>query len=263
MNGILNIGKNGLQALQNRVEIITNNIVNSNTPGYKKLDQSFQELIRNEVGKLGTPLSDKLDDHIPTIGSGVKSSKSFRIFEQGSLVNTDDSTQLAIDGNGFFAVKNADKDLLLTRSLKFNVDSKGNLVDQNGYKIQLDDDDDFDDINAADLSIDENGEIYFTDSKGKKKSMGEFILYDAENRDLLVDAGGGYFKIPKKVDTRKSTSRRELDHFGKIRQSSIEMSNVDLGEELVGLIVAQRAYQFSSKSIQAADEMWQITNNIR
>ncbi|MCG8484354.1 MAG: flagellar hook-basal body complex protein, partial [Clostridia bacterium] len=121
MNGILNIGKNGLQALQNRVEIITNNIVNSNTPGYKKLDQSFQELVRNEVGKLGTPLSDKLDEHIPTIGSGVKSSNTFRIFEQGSLVTTDDSTQLAIDGNGFFAVKNANKDLLLTRSIKFNI----------------------------------------------------------------------------------------------------------------------------------------------
>lgn len=263
MNGILNIGKNGLQAFQNKVEIISNNIANSSTPGYKKLDQSFQELVRNEVGKLGTPLSEKLDQHIPTIGSGVRSTDPIRVFEQGVLMNAGDTTQLGIDGKGFFAVENANDELMLTRSIKFNIDTKGRLTDQNGYIIKLDDDDDFENYSATDIKVEENGEIVVIDNSGKKKNMGTMMLYDVENREFLEDAGGGYFRISKDADEIESTDKGASDYFGKIRQSTIEMSNVDIGEELVDLIVAQRAYQFNSKSIEAANEMWQITNNLR
>lgn len=263
MHSVLYTGKSGLDAFQKKIETISNNIANTNTLGYKRLDQSFQELLRNEIGELGTPLSEELDKNNPTIGSGAKAGNVYRVYEQGILTPSSNPLELAIDGNGFFGIKDSNGQLLLSRTGNFSINEKGKLVDQNGNLVEVKKGKDLSDYSQDTIKINSQGEIVATDEDGEIDEIGQVICYDVLNKNMLYDAGNGYFKAKDEGELIDSTQKSKDNNFGSIHQGYAEMSNVDIGKELVDLMVAQRAYQFNSKSIQAADDMWQMTNNLK
>lgn len=263
MNNILNIGKSGLDAFQKRIDTISNNIANVGTIGYKRLDQTFEELLRNEIGELGTPLTDEIEAKNPRMGTGSKAGTVFRVFEQGVLAPSSNPLEIAIEGQGFFGMRDGADELILSRIGNFSVSNQGELVDHNGYRVETEDLDDLTDYDVNGIEINETGEIFAINEDGEKESVGKVILFGTLNREDLIDAGSGYYRITENAEMKESTDNNSEEYFGIVRQGYQEMSNVDIGKELVDLMIAQRAYQFNSKSVQAANEMWQMTNNLK
>ena len=262
MNSILYTGQSGLDALQKRIETISNNIANMNTAGYKRVDQSFQELLRNEIGELGTPLTEELEAKNPTIGSGVKVSDPYRVYDQGTLSPSSNSLELAINGNGFFGFENGD-DMIFSRAANLSINEDGELVDSNGKIISIDGGKDLTKYDRDSIIIDTTGEIFATDEDGELDGVGKIILYDVENKEVLTDAGSGYYKALESEEILESDNKSDSEHFGAIKQGYSEMSNVEIGVEMIDLMILERAYQLNAKSLEAADEMWKMVNNIK
>lgn len=262
MNNILNVARSGLDALQKRIDTISNNIANTSTKGYKRLDQDFQELLRNEIGDLGTPLTTELEAKNPTMGSGVKVSEAHRIFEQGSLSPSSNPLEAAIQGNGFFGMEDENGNLLLSRVGEFSINKEGELIDGNGKIVSVEDAEDLQDYNLESIVINQTGEMYVLEDN-ELENVGRIVLYDVKNKESLMDAESGYFRVPDDVEILESIDSNTEEHFGAIKQGYTETSNVQLGEEMIGLMVYERAYQLNAKSLKAADEMWQQTNNLR
>ncbi len=260
MNGILYTGRSGLDALQKRIETISNNIANMNTAGYKKVDQSFQELLKNKIGELGTPLTEELEAEDPAIGGGVRVTEPYRVFDQGTLSPSSNPLELAIDGNGFFGFENGDE-ILFSRAANLSVNEEGELVDSNGRNISVEDEEDLNDYDKSSVIINKMGEIFAEDEDGELESVGKIILYDVENRENLKDAGAGYYRVAEGEELLDSEDEPEL--FGTINQGYLEMSNVAIEKEMIDLMILERAYQLNARSLEAADEMWKMTNNIR
>ncbi len=262
MNSILYTGQSGLNALQKRIETISGNIANMNTAGYKRVDQSFQELMRNEIGELGTPLTEALEAKNPTIGSGAKVSDPYRIFDQGTLSPSSNPLELAINGNGFFGYENGNT-MLFSRAANLSVNEEGELVDSNGKTILVDKGKDLTKYDGESISINTEGTIFAADEEGELEDVGRIILYDVDNKGALTDAGGGYYRASDGVEVLESDDRNGSEYFGIIKQGHSEMSNVDIGMEMIDLMILERAYQLNAKSLEAADKMWQMANNLK
>lgn len=250
MYGLLNVGKTGMSATQNKVNIISNNIVNVNTTGYKKLNVQFQDLVRTSLNKDSYPTNNTNTD----IGSGVKTSEEVRIFTQGSLRNTELSTNLAIDGTGFFRVVTSDGSYAYTRNGEFNVDASGKLVDSNGnvLDIQFVGGKNYNNsgITTENLTVNKAGDVLVND-----EVIGKINLYTSSGNDDFISMGDNLFTTKPGVNV--------INADGNIMQGYIEMSNVDLGQEMTELITAQRSFQLNSKGITVADEMWSMINNLQ
>lgn len=263
MNNILYTGRSALSALQKKIDTVTNNIANMNTTGYKRLDQNFQELLRNEIGQLGTPMTEELERKAPTIGSGVKVGDTYRIFEQGILTPSGNPLEVAIEGNGFFGFEDENGDLILSRIGAFSVNEDGELIDRNGYRVTIDDDEDLTDYKIDSIIIDSTGEMFAENEDGEMESVGKIILYDIYNKERLLDAGEGYYRVPDDVELLESTNRSDAEFFGTVNQGFSEMSNVEAGKEMINLMILERAYQLNARTLDAADKMWQMANNLR
>ena len=172
MYGILNVSKSGMSSTQNKINVISNNIVNSNTAGYKKLDVEFQDLVRAGLSNNSYPTNDVN----ATTGTGIKSTTEVRNFTQGSLKNTKISTNLAIDGEGLFRVIRSDNTYAYTRNGEFSVDANGTLVDDAGniLDIQFEDEKNYNNsgITSDNLSVNKQGEVFVNDEK-----IGNINLY--------------------------------------------------------------------------------------
>lgn len=259
MRDILNIGKSGMQSFQEKTDIISNNIANANTEGYKKINKSFIELVRTEAGHLGTPLSEDMSSENRIMSSGTKTSQEYRDFQQGALIQTHDRLQMAIEGEGYFGVEENNQ-TLLTRNIRMSISENGNLVDQNGFKLKVNGQRNLSQYSNEELVVSENGEIFVKEG-GANHKVGQLIIFQPENEQRLLNSGKGYYSIPDSMGITQSIGREDV--FGKVKQGYKENSNVALGEEIVELIITQRAYQMSSKSIEAADDMWKTVNNLR
>ena len=133
MYGILNVSRTGMSATQNKINVISNNVVNANTTGYKKLEVGFEDLLRNGISKERYPVN--ADN--TTVGTGVKSTTELRNFTQGSLRNSGIATNLAIDGEGFFRVIKSDNTYAYTRNGEFSIDGNGKIVDDSGNILDI------------------------------------------------------------------------------------------------------------------------------
>ena len=242
--------RSGLAANQNRVDIISNNIANVTTNGYKRLDVSFQDMFNDNMNRLGLPVT--TDDKQSLLnGMGSKAETIVSNSAQGTLLQTGREEDLAIEGNGFFRlyggqdIDGNDK-YYYTRDGVFNIDSNGNLVNSSGSILEIDGLTPPQNINKP-LLIDETGNIMVDG-----KSMGKINIYDFVDRESLVSVGNNMFE-----------GTGEIQVSPQIKQGFVETSNVDLSKELTDMIVTQRAYDLNSKSIKSADEMWQIANNLR
>ncbi len=259
MYRILQIGRTGLDTFQRKMDSISNNIANVQTTGYKSLKVQFEDLVYDQVANKGVPLSLEAREKPTEIGTGSRVKSIERQFEQGIPRETSNPLDLAIQGEGFFGVRDEGGNLLLTRDGAFTVDSNGQLVDSRGnpvvgeFKFPL--------SQWKNIAIDESGTITVENELGQIQGAGKITLFTVVDKNALTSVGGNYFSVENAGDLLNNQNGNE--GWGKIRQGFLEQSNVDIGEELVNMLIAQRAYQINTKSITAGDEMWNMVNQLR
>ncbi len=263
MNRGLYVGKSGMKSFQEKMDTISNNIANVQTAGYKKLTSGFQELLRDEVGMLGTPLSKEIEAKNPTLGTGVKLSEPYRIFTQGVMTESGNPIECAIDGEGFFSYRDGQGNLKLSRAANLNINiADGSLIDENGNRLEVQNGINLLECDPGSVEIGLDGKI-----RAKKDDQtveaGTAVLYYIPTKDVLKDSGSGYYSIPEgTMSIRNTDANVPRETFGLVHQGYIEGSNADMGAEMVDLMVTQRGYQLSLKAVQTADEMWGQTNNL-
>lgn len=227
-NVMLTIGRSGVTSYQNYIDVVANNVANVNTTGYKKNEAIFKDLI-HQTEKL--PIISG-EQHTFNQGFGVRSDFVSKDFAQGALQTTGDVYNMAIAGNGYFAVENqATGEIYLTRDGSFSLNADGILVDKNGNQVIT--------------RLEEN------------KTP---ILYMPDQTANMVDMGNNYYLVGAENLISEIEAPQE---FGSVQTGYLEMSNVDLGTELTNLIIAQRAYSLNMKSIATADENMSIVNSLR
>lgn len=247
--------KSGLNANQEKLDVISNNIANVNTTGYKKVNAGFKDLISSSLDEWGNPLNDKT----ATVGSGVKAGNFTKDNSQGGLQTTNQKTDLALDGEGYFKVISSNGTEYYTRDGSFKLDSYGRLVTANGNILEVQYANGYSQNNtgltADNFTINKKGEI-FAENNGNFEKVGEIAVYTAVGNDVFTSVGDNLFKELNGVQVYRTL---DADMY----QGYLEASNVDLSQEMTDMIVTQRAFQLSSKGITAADEMWEMINNLR
>ncbi|ADZ72309.1 flagellar basal-body rod protein FlgG [Polymorphum gilvum] len=259
----LAIAATGMSAQQLNVEVIANNIANMNTTAYKRARAEFSDLLYQAERLQGVPNRGG-EDPVPEgaqLGLGVKTAAIRKLHMQGTLTNTDNKLDLAIDGRGWFQVTGPEGETLYTRAGSFNKNAEGRLVTLDGYGIEpaiLFPPD------TVDIIINESGQV-FAQVAGElnPRELGQLALTNFANDVGLEPVGGNLFR-------ETPASGIGLDGvagdpgFGVIRQGYQEASNVDPVKEITELISAQRGYEMNSKVIQAADDMaGTVTKGIR
>ena len=257
----LGIAATGMQAQQTNVEVISNNIANVSTTGFKRSMPAFVDLLYQSNSRVGT-VSSETGTVLPTgtqMGLGVRQAGTTRIVTQGTLTQTDNQLNVAINGRGYFGVTLPSGDVAYTRDGSFKTSSTGQLVTNEGFPVEPST---TIDPNARDVTINQAGEIVVTAANGKQQTVGRLHLYLFANETGLEAQGGNNF-----VQTEASGDPIQGlpgdPGFGMVRQGYLESSNVNVVQEITSLIQAQRAYELNSKVIEAADQMMQTTSQIR
>lgn len=247
--------KTGMNANQDKLDAVSNNIANSNTIGYKKIEVGFKDLLSESLDRLGNPINDK--DSI--IGTGTKTSEWYRDNTQGFLQETLLSTDLSIDGEGYFKIITPDGNELYTRDGSFAIDARGRLVDNRGNKVQLNYLNGYSENNVVfnknNFLVDKNGQVYIKDG-GNFTQVAEVPVYSAVGDRAFISIGDNLFSPAPGVQVQRT------NNFD-IYQGALEGSNVDMSTEFADMILTQRAFQLSSRGISTADEMWGMVNNMR
>lgn len=251
----------GMKAQQTMVDMIANNIANVNTAGFKKSQASFEDLFYVTLQSPG--LSQGTDNPAPIglqLGSGTRLSGTTKVFTPGTLEGTDRSLDLAIDGEGLFAVRLPDGNLGYTRDGSFQVNKDGKIVTGQGYvlvpEVTLPSD-------LLEISIDPEGHVTgrTAGSPDVSTQFSQLTLNRFVNPSGMLAVGGNVMR-PTDASGPPITQTPGTDGLGLLKQGFIERSNVAIVNELVNLIVAQRAYEVNSRAIQASDQMLSTATNI-
>ncbi len=244
----------GMSAQQLNVEVISNNIANMNTVGFKRQRAEFQDLLYQNVERMGAQ-SSATGTVVPTgiqIGSGVKAGSVYRITEQGSPTATGNTFDLAIDGRGYFQILMPSGDMAYTRAGNFAVNGEGLLVTDDGYTVQPEISIPQD---ARDVIISPGGQVQvLTDGDPAPQIVGQLELAQFFNEAGLEAIGDNLFLETAASGPANIGAPGDVG-FGQLMQGYTEASNVDAVSEITALIVAQRAYEMNSKVISTADEM--------
>ena len=253
----------GMMAQQFNVDTISNNMANVNSIGYKKSRAEFKDLLYETMEKSvmkdgqGKPVNIQ-------VGHGVKLAAAVKFFTTGNLEATNNPYDLAIDGSGFFKVRDYNGEELYTKdgSFKLAVDGESfKLVTSDGYFVQGENGDIDFGTNVKDVSISESGLITVKRTDGTSEELGSITIATFVNPSGLESCGKSLFRA---TDASGAAFDTQNDGSGgKLLQGFLESSNVQIVEEMVKLIQAQRAYEINSKSIQTADEMLGMANNLR
>lgn len=255
------IAATGMEAQKMNIDVIANNLANVNTTGYKRSRADFQELIYQDLKTPGTSSSD--GTQIPSgiqLGLGVKPVAVQKIFLQGDFVQTGNTLDMVIEGDGFFQITKPDGDIAYTRSGAFKMDSEGKIVTSDGYALEpaitIP-------TNTQSITIASSGKITGIKSGSKTPSeIGQIELARFINPGGLKPIGKSLFEATSSSG-EATTSNPGVEGMGTINQGYVEMSNVNIVEEMVNMIISQRAYEINSKAVQASDEMLQTANNLK
>ncbi|MEW6045868.1 MAG: flagellar basal-body rod protein FlgG [Bacillota bacterium] len=251
----------GMSGQQFTVDTIANNLANVNTAGFKKSRVDFQDLLYQTLRFAGTPVT--AGAQIPTgiqVGHGVRPVATVKIFSQGTFRETDNPLDLVIEGDGFFQILLPDGTVAYTRDGAFKKDSEGRIVTSDGFVLEPE-------IivpqDAVEVSVGSDGTVsavLLGDSQ--PITIGTIELARFVNPAGLRSYGRNLF-LATAASGQPIVGQPGMDGFGSIAQGFLEMSNVQVVEEMVNLILAQRAYDANSKAIQASDDMLNTANNLR
>ena len=251
----------GMQAQALNLDVISNNLANVNTSGFKKSRAEFQDLLYETIVPAGTPSSQ--DSEVPSgiqLGHGTRPVAVLKIFTQGEMQNTKNELDLAIEGDGFFQIQLPNGETAYTRSGAFKVDSEGRIVTADGFALEPEITIPSDSVSISvgldgTVSVLQAGELV-------PSEVGTIELARFINPSGLISMGKNLL-VTSDASGDEITGNAGEDGFGTIAQGFLEMSNVSVVDEMVNMITAQRAYEVNSKSIQTSDEMLQIANNLK
>ena len=258
----LNIAATGMLAQQLNVEVISNNIANMNTTGFKRQRAEFQDLLYQNQRRVGSTSSDT-GTVVPSgvqVGLGVKTASVYMITEQGNLVSTENTLDLAISGPGFFSVQLPSGETAYTRAGSFQLSATGEIVNADGYAVNpgvtIP-------ANATDVTINASGQVLVKiDGQVNQTNVGQLQLATFPNAAGLEAKGDNLFLETASSGTA-TTGNPAAAGFGNLIQGFLETSNVNTVAEITNLITAQRAYEMNSKVIQTSDEMLNSINRLR
>lgn len=259
MNPALWTAKTGLDAQQTRLAVISNNLANVNTTGFKRGRAVFEDLLYQNVRQVGAQSSQ--NTQLPSglsLGTGVRIVATEKLFSQGNLVQTNNPLDIAVQGRGFFQVQTPDGSTAYTRSGSFQLDAQGQMVTSSGYALQ------------PAITIPPNTQSVTIGSDGVVSAqvagsaapaqVGNLQLADFVNPAGLQPVGENLF-LESTASGSPQTGTPGLSGLGALVQGSLESSNVNVVEELVNMIEAQRAYEMNSKAIATSDEMLRYVSN--
>lgn len=258
----LDIGATGMMAQQLNVDVISNNIANMTTTGYKKQRAAFQDLMYQNINRPGSTSSDS-GTTIPSgiqIGLGVKTGSVYRMHGQGAIQMTQNQLDLAILGRGFFQVEMPDGSTAYTRDGTFQLNENGEVVTTQGNRI-------LPGItvpsNTVSIDINAQGEVLATlQGQTAPSNLGQIEMADFVNPAGL-EAKGNNLYLETVASGTPTTGVAGQDQFGSLEQGALEQSNVDVVSEITSLISAQRAYEMNSNVISTSDEMMQTLTQLR
>lgn len=253
----------GMNGMQFKVDTISHNLSNVNTTGYKKNRADFEDLIYQTMKTAGTPATE--DTVSPTgiqVGLGVRTAATQKMFHQGSLQNTGNKLDMALTGEGFFRIEMPDGSFSYTRDGSFKIDSNGQVLTSNGYKLSpeliLPDDFEFNSIN-----ITKEGRVSVRVAGSDESiDIARLNVYRFVNPAGLTSTGENLFKMTEASGPAIEGPAGENGHAS-VRQGFLEMSNVKVVDEMVDMIVAQRAYEMNSKAVTTTDSMLATTVNLK
>ncbi len=259
MNGALWSAKTGLDAQQTRMEVISNNLANANTTGFKRDRAVFEDLLYQNVRQAGAQSSQ--DTQLPSglsVGTGVRVVATEKLFTQGNLTTTENPLDMAIQGRGFFEILMPDGSTAYTRDGSFQIDAQGQIVNSSGFPLQ------------PGITIPENTTSFTIGLDGTVSAvvagsttptqLGQIQLVDFINPTGLQAKGGNLFAETAASGAPQAGTPGQ-NGLGTLIQGSVETSNVNVVEELVNMIETQRAYEINSKAISTTDGMLQYLNN--
>ena len=258
----LSTAATGMAAQQLNVEVISNNIANMNTVGFKRQRAEFQDLLYQDMERAGSQSSDA-GTVVPTgiqIGAGVKAGSVYRITEQGSMTQTGNKLDVGINGRGFLQVLLPSGETAYTRAGNLSLNQDGQLVTAEGYQIQpqisIPQD-------ATDVTISATGQVQVTQAgQTAPTAVGQLTLAAFTNEAGLEAMGDNLF-MESGASGAAITGNPGGTGFGTLMQGYTEASNVDAVTEITSLINAQRAYEMNSKVVTAADQMLSATSQLK
>jgi flagellar basal-body rod protein FlgG len=259
MNLSLYSAATGMEAQQLNLNTIANNLANVNTPGFKRSTIGFQDLLYQRPRAAGAENGG--GNLLPTgieVGNGSRVASTSKVFTQGQLTNTGEKLDLALQGDGFFEIQRPDGTTAYTRDGGFTLNATGQVVTSEGLPVLSG----FQAVppGTTSINIAENGEVTYQSAGGNQTFR--LTLTRFANPSGLQSLGGNLYAATA-ASGAAETGQPGEEGFASVIQGYVEASNVNIVEEMVNLIVAQRAYEVNSKSIQTSDEMLQNINQLK
>jgi len=253
------IAKTGLEAQQTRMAVISNNLANVNTTGFKRSRAVFEDLLYQNLRQVGAQSSQSTE--LPSgmlLGSGVRVVATEKVHTQGNVVQTENSMDMAINGRGFLQVLLPDGSTAYTRDGSFQVNSQGQVVTASGYELQpavsIP-------SNATSITVGLDGVIsVMTQGSPTPTTVGNLQIADFINSAGLQPMGENLF-LETAASGNPQTGTPGLNGLGSLVQGALESSNVNVVEELVNMIETQRSYEMNSKAISTTDGMLRYVSN--
>lgn len=263
-NRALRTAASGLYAQQVNMEVISHNMANVNTTSFKKHRAEFQDLLYQQVQ--ARPINSYLPGitEMPTqsvqVGTGVKLASTQKVQGQGDLQQTGNNLDVAIHGEGFFQLRQPDGTYAYTRDGAFKLSGDGSLVTSNGYVVEPGFT--FDD-NTQEMTISQDGVVSVRESGNTEfVEVGTIDLVKFVNAAGLEAIGDNMYRETE-ASGAPIIGTPGYDGFGTVNQGYLESSNVDIVDEMIAMITAQRSYEINSKTVQAVDDMMQQANNLK
>jgi flagellar basal-body rod protein FlgG len=255
------IAATGMEAQRLNIDVISNNLANVNTTGFKRSRADFQELMYQGLKSAGATSAE--GTILPAgiqVGLGVKPAAVQKMFKQGDFVSTENPLDLVVEGKGFFQILTPENEVAYTRAGAFKLDSEGNIVNSDGYPLEpaitIPE-------NTLNITITTDGTVsVLQDGNTSPVEVGQIELARFTNPGGLTSIGKNLF-VTNEASGEATTGTPSAEGFGTVNQGFLELSNVNVVEEMVNMIVSQRAYELSSKVVQTSDEMLALANNIK
>lgn len=272
----------GLKNFQEEMDVIGNNIANVNTTGFKSARTDFADAFSNTLRSSSGGDASNSGTAAMQVGLGVSTASIKNQYTQGAIVGTENESDLAVSGNGFFVVRDtASNAEFVTRSGDFRVDNNGYLITNNGQRVQGYSDAGLTTVgdikidltgmpatsdptaSMVSYSIDETGKVNVNLSDGTSFVRGQILLQNFQDPNALIKEGGNLYSGQNAAGPLAAPAVAGSNGLGKIESKSLELSNVDLANEFANLITTQRAFQANAKIITTSDEMLQDLVNLK